>query len=67
MTIEDPANDPQRKTVTDQLFVVCESPCLVSHWEIRFGKLPVLDRADIAGHWNVSVVEVYKLIHYKGK
>ena len=67
VTIEDPAHDPQRKTVTDQLFVVCESPLPCqplgnSLWEIAgFG------RADIAGHWKVSVVEIYKLVHYKGK
>jgi 4-amino-4-deoxy-L-arabinose transferase-like glycosyltransferase len=66
-TIEDPQKDPQRKTVTDQLFVVCESPlpCYPlghSLWEIAgFG------RAEIAGHWKVSVVEVYKLVHYKEK
>jgi 4-amino-4-deoxy-L-arabinose transferase-like glycosyltransferase len=66
VTIKDPQSDPQRKTVTDQLYVVCESlPCEPlgnSLWEIAgFG------RAEIAGHWNVSVVEVYKLVHYKGK
>lgn len=67
ITIKDKALDPENKTVTDQLFVVCESP-LPCHplghslWEIAgFG------RAEIAGHWNVSVVEVYKLVHYKGK
>jgi 4-amino-4-deoxy-L-arabinose transferase-like glycosyltransferase len=64
--IEDPAHDPQRKTVTSQLFVVCETalcePVGNSLWEIAgFG------RADIAGKWDVSVVQVYKLIHYKGK
>ncbi len=67
VTIQDPAHDPGRKTVTDQLFVVCESPLPCeplghSLWEIAgFG------RAEIEGHWNVSVVEVYKLVHYKGK
>ncbi|MCL5970877.1 MAG: glycosyltransferase family 39 protein [Patescibacteria group bacterium] len=67
VTIEDPARDPGRKTVTDQLFVVCESPLPCeplghSLWEIAgFG------RAEIAGHWKVSVVEVYKLVHYEGK
>ncbi len=66
-TIEDFAHDPQRKTVTDQLLVVCESPLPCqplgnSLWEIAgFG------RADIEGHWKISVVEVYKLVHYKGK
>jgi 4-amino-4-deoxy-L-arabinose transferase-like glycosyltransferase len=66
ITIQNAQNDPQRKTVTQQLLVVCESlPCKPlgnSLWEIAgFGQ------ADIAGHWNVSVVEVYKLVHYKGK
>lgn len=66
VTIEDPQHDPKRKTVTSQLFVVCESlPCRPlgnSLWEIAgFGQ------ADIAGHWKVSVVEIYKLAHYKGK
>jgi hypothetical protein len=66
VTIKDPQNDPKRETVTEQLYVVCESlPCEPlgnSLWEIAgFGP------ADIAGHWKVSVVEVYKLVHYKGK
>jgi len=67
VAIEDPQHDPQRKTVTDQLLVVCESPLPCeplgnSLWEIAgFG------RADIAGKWDVSVVEIYKLVHYKGK
>lgn len=64
-TIEDPAKDPDKKTVTDQLFIVCESlPCHPlghSLWEIAgFG------RAEIAGEWDVSVVKVYKLKQYKG-
>ena len=60
-------HDPNDKSITDQLLVVCESPLPCkplgnSLWEIAsFG------RAEIAGHWNVSVVEVYKLVHYKGK
>ncbi len=66
VTIQNVQNDPQRKTVTNQLFVVCESlPCQPlgnSLWEIAgFG------RAEVVGHWTVSVVEVYKLVHYKGK
>ncbi len=66
VTILNKADDPQRNSVTDQLLVVCESfPCQPlgnSLWEIAgFG------RADIEGHWKVSVVEVYKLVHYKGK
>jgi hypothetical protein len=55
--------DPARKTVTNQLFVVCESlPCHPLGnplWEIAgFG------RAEISGSWDVSVVKVYKLVHY---
>ncbi len=58
--------DPKRETVTDQLFVVCESiPCYPlghSLWEIAgFG------RAEIENEWDVSVVKVYKLIPYKEK
>ncbi len=66
VTIQYSLADPKRETVTDQLFVVCEStPCKPlgnSLWEIAgFGQ------ADIAGYWKVSVVEVYKLVHYKSK
>lgn len=59
--------DPKRITVTDQLLVVCETtpschPLGHSLWEIAgFG------RAEIADEWDVSVVKVYKLKHYKGK
>lgn len=58
--------DPERKSVTNQLFVVCEvvpcSPLGDSSQEIAgFG------RAEIADHWKVNVVEVYKLVHYAGQ
>ncbi len=64
--IDNTMNDPQRKTVTQQLFVVCEDinchPLGVAEFEIAgFG------RAQIADVWNVSVVKVYKLVHYAGK
>ncbi len=64
--IQYPGIDPDRKTVTNQLFVVCESvPCSppgTSQWEIAgFGQAEVVD------HWKVNVVEVYKLVHYQGK
>lgn len=64
VVIENPTVDPERKSVTKQLFVVCETlPCHplgYSLWEIAgFG------RAEIAEKWNVSVVEVYKLIPYR--
>lgn len=58
--------DPQRKSVTNQLFVVCEeNPCHPlghSLWEVAgFG------RAEITDVWQVSVLKVYKLVHYKRK
>jgi 4-amino-4-deoxy-L-arabinose transferase-like glycosyltransferase len=58
--------DPERKSVTDQLLVVCETnPCFPlgeSRQEIAgFG------RAQIAGSWDVSVLKVYKLVHYEGE
>lgn len=65
-TIQFEGVDPQRKSVTDQLFVVCESvPCEPlgnSLWEIAgFG------RAEIEESWDVSVSRVYKLVHYEEK
>ncbi len=62
--IKDLEKDPERETVTDQLFIVCESiPCYPlghSLWEVAgFG------RAEIENEWDVSVVKVYKLIPHK--
>lgn len=64
VTIENTQVDPQRKSVTDQLFVICEvadcKPLGHSLWEIAgFG------RAEIASEWNASVIKVFKLIHYQ--
>lgn len=66
ITIQPTIHDPERNTVTDQLLVVCETnPCApVGHslWEIAgFGP------AEIVGEWQVSVLKVYKLVHYKEK
>jgi len=66
VTIQNFQNDPERKTVTDQLFVICESlPCSpLGHplWEIAgFG------RAEILGEWDVSVVKIYKLGHFENE
>lgn len=66
VTIENPAADPNRQTVTDQLLVVCEEKICqpLGHplWEIAgFG------RAEIAGQWTVVTAQVFKLVHYKGK
>lgn len=66
VTIENVANDPERKTVTDQLIIICELPeCKpLGHplWEIAgFG------RAEISGQWQVSFVKIFRLVHYTGE
>ncbi|HEX8931915.1 MAG TPA: glycosyltransferase family 39 protein [Patescibacteria group bacterium] len=63
VTIQNTILDPQRTTVTDQLLIVCEDiechPLGYSLFDIAgFG------RAEIAGSWDVSVVKVYKLVHF---
>lgn len=66
VVIENAVVDPQRNTVTDQLLIVCEDtscqPLGNSLWEVAgFG------RAETAGVWDVSVVKIYKLVHYPGQ
>ncbi len=63
VTIENPIADPRRKSVTDQLLIVCEyqecQPLGNPLWEVAgFG------RAQISGEWSVSFVKVYRLTHY---
>ncbi len=63
LTIENPVIDPDRKSVTSQLLVVCEEkkcqPLGHPLWEIAgFG------RAEIVGEWPVSTIKVYRLVHY---
>ncbi len=60
VVIDNPQIDPDRHSVTGQLFVICESlPCEPeghSLWEIAgFG------RAKIVESWDIYVVKVYKL------
>lgn len=64
VTIENPMIDPDRKSVTDQLLIVCEyqdcQPLGYSLWEVAgFG------RAEIEESWDYSVVEVHKLKHFE--
>lgn len=64
ITIQYEQIDPRRTSVTEQLMVVCEDPeCQPvgnGLWEIAgFGQ------AEIVGKWQVSVVKVFKLTHYK--
>ncbi len=58
--------DPERKTVTDQLMVVCE--------DLSCGPLgyPVFEvsgfgRAEITGEWDGPHVKIFRLVHYTGK
>lgn len=67
VTIEAPQVDPSRKTVTDQLIVVCEQkncPLLGSPlWEIAgFGQAE-LNSTVVAP----SGIYVYRLVHYRGQ
>ena len=66
VTIQSFEADPERKSVTDQLIIICEQPeCHpLGHplWEIAgFG------RAEIAGSWKVSFITIYRLIRYRGE
>jgi len=62
--IENPDNDPERKTPTTQLYVVCEEKICkpLGHplWEIAgFGP------AVITNEWKVSTARIFRLEHYK--
>ncbi len=62
VVLENEERDPQRKTVTDQLIVICEyfecKPLGHPLWEIAgFGP------AEIVGQWDVPFVKIFKLIH----
>lgn len=62
VTIENEEKDPERKTVTKQLIVMCENPdCKpLGHplWEVAgFGQ------AEIDGFWDVPFVRIFKLRH----
>ncbi len=64
VVIENTQSDPQRKSVTDQLIVICEEvtcePLGHPLWEIAgFG------RAEVAGSWDVPFVKIYRLVHYE--
>lgn len=64
LTIENPDNDPSRKTVTGDLYIVCEEkeckPLGHPLWEIAgFGQ------AEIKKEWKVSTARVFHLVHYR--
>ncbi len=63
VTIENLEKDPERKSVTDQLIIICEDPSCkpLGHplWEIAgFG------RAEVDGLWDGPFVRIYRLVHY---
>ncbi|HSA84386.1 MAG TPA: glycosyltransferase family 39 protein [Patescibacteria group bacterium] len=66
VTIENPMVDPERKTVTDQLLIVCEDTSCQPLGHSLF-EVAGYGRAEIVGEWNVSVVKVYKLVPYVEK
>jgi hypothetical protein len=63
VTIDNAINDPERKTVTDQLLVVCEDIACKPLGHPLFD-VAAFGRAEKTGEWSVSVVKVYKLKHY---
>lgn len=68
VVIENFEHDPERKTVTNQLLIICEVPAEdcqpLGHplWEIAgFG------RAETKEEWRLGVLTIVKLIHYEEK
>ena len=63
VVIDNPIMDPQRKTVTEQLIVVCEDPNCepLGH---PFFDVASFGRAEVVSEQEVIVVKVFKLIHY---
>jgi 4-amino-4-deoxy-L-arabinose transferase-like glycosyltransferase len=64
VTIENKEVDPERKTVTNQLIVICETincePLGNSLWEVAgFGRAEITDRSE------VPFVTIYRLVHYE--
>jgi uncharacterized membrane protein len=63
--IENPIKDPARKTVTDQLMIVCEDVSDCNPLGHPLFDVAGFGQAEIVGEWNVSVVKVYKLVPYE--
>lgn len=66
VTIENPQIDPQRKTVTSTLVVICEEkkcePLGNPRWEIAgFGQAEIADQK-----MGPAGIRIFKLVHYKG-
>jgi hypothetical protein len=61
--IDNTMNDPQRKTVTDQLLIICEDISCKPLGNPLFD-VAAFGRAASVKDWDVSVVKVFKLVHY---
>lgn len=57
--------DPERKSVTEQLLVICEDPVQCHPLGSGLWEIAGFGQAEIAGDWRVSVVRVLRLVHYK--
>lgn len=64
VVLENPLLDPERKTVTDQLLIVCEDVDCKPLGHPLFD-VAAFGRATIAGEFDVSVVKIYKLVPYQ--
>lgn len=64
VTLENILLDPERKSVTGQLLVVCEDPACEPLGHPLF-EVAGFGRAEIAGEWDVIVVKIYKLVPYR--
>ena len=64
IVIENTEVDPERKTVTDQLLIVCEDISCQPLGHPLF-EVAGFGRAEIAGQWDVSVVKVFKLVPFE--
>ncbi|MBI5045077.1 MAG: glycosyltransferase family 39 protein [Candidatus Levybacteria bacterium] len=61
--IQNQFTDPDRKSVTDQLLVVCEDTTCGPLGHSLF-EVAAFGRGEIVGEWDTSVVKVFRLIHY---
>ncbi len=61
--IDNTIDDPERKTVTDQLLVVCEEKVCEPLGHPLFD-IAGFGRASVEEEWSISVVKVYKLVPY---
>lgn len=64
VTMENTILDPERKTVTNQLMVICEQPDCKPLGHPLF-EVAGFGQAKLAGEWSVPHVKVFKLVHDK--